>query len=324
MKLTLHALAVMVLAGLAMPVTTDAQQSAKVPRIGFLRAGPPPRDFVEGFRQGLRELGYLEGQNLIIDYRFTDGTTTQLANLGAELLQRRVDVVLASGTEAVLAMKTLTATVPIVLAGVNDPVDSGLVSSLSRPGGNITGVSLMSVDLVSKRVQLLKEVVPRLSRFAVLGHPAHPSYTAQIRAAEAAAKALGIQLEIINVSGPNDFEAAFKVARRGEALVHLDDVLFTSHRTLLVELALANRLPAIYGFRGWVEAGGLMSYGPNYAEVYRRAATFVVKILKGTKPADLAVEQPTKFELVINLKTAKALGLTIPQSLMLRAEHVIE
>ena len=324
MKLTLHALAVMVLAGLAMPVTTDAQQSAKVPRIGFLRAGPPPRDFVEGFRQGLRELGYLEGQNLIIDYRFTDGTTTQLANLGAELLQRRVDVVLASGTEAVLAMKTLTATVPIVLAGVNDPVDSGLVSSLSRPGGNITGVSLMSVDLVSKRVQLLKEVVPRLSRFAVLGHPAHPSYTAQIRAAEAAAKALGIQLEIINVSGPNDFEAAFKVARRGEALVHLDDVLFTSHRTLLVELALGNRLPAIYGFRGWVEAGGLMSYGPNYAEVYRRAATFVVKILKGTKPADLAVEQPTKFELVINLKTAKALGLTIPQSLMFRAEHVIE
>jgi len=324
MKLTLHALAVMVLAGLAMPVTTDAQQPAKVPRIGFLRAGPPPRDFVEGFRQGLRELGYLEGQNLIIDYRFTDGTTTQLANLGAELLQRRVDVVLASGTEAVLAMKTLTATVPIVLAGVNDPVDSGLVSSLSRPGGNITGVSLMSVDLVSKRVQLLKEVVPRLSRFAVLGHPAHPSYTAQIRAAEAAAKALGIQLEIINVSGPNDFEAAFKVARRGEALVHLDDVLFTSHRTLLVELALGNRLPAIYGFRGWVEAGGLMSYGPNYAEVYRRAATFVVKILKGTKPADLAVEQPTKFELVINLKTAKALGLTIPQSLMFRAEHVIE
>jgi putative tryptophan/tyrosine transport system substrate-binding protein len=259
MKLTLHALAVMVLAVLAMPVTTDAQQPAKVPRIGFLRAGPPPRDFVEGFRQGLRELGYLEGQNLIIDYRFTDGTTTQLANLGAELLQRRVDVVLASGTEAVLAMKTLTATVPIVLAGVNDPVDSGLVSSLSRPGGNITGVSLMSVDLVSKRVQLLKEVVPRLSRFAVLGHPAHPSYTAQIRAAEAAAKALGIQLEIINVSGPNDFEAAFKVARRGEALVHLDDVLFTSHRTLLVELALDNRLPAIYGFRGWVEAGEFLA-----------------------------------------------------------------
>jgi ABC-type uncharacterized transport system substrate-binding protein len=324
MKPPLHALAVMVFAVFAMPVTTDAQQPAKVPRIGFLRAGPPPRAFVEGFRQGLRELGYVEGQNIIIDYRFTDGTTARLPNLAAELLQRNVDVVLASGTEAVLATKTLTRTVPIVLAGVNDPVDSGLVSTLSRPGGNITGVSLMSVDLVPKRVQLLKELVPRLSRFAVLGHPAHPSYTAQVRAAEAAAKALGVQLEIIDVRSPNDFEAAFKAARRGEALVHLDDVLFTSHRTLLVELALGNRLPAIYGFRGWVEAGGLISYGPNYAEVYHRAATFVHKILKGAKPADLAVEQPTKFELVINLKTAKALGLTVPQSLMLRAEHVID
>jgi putative tryptophan/tyrosine transport system substrate-binding protein len=173
---------------LAAPLAAEAQQRAKVPRIGFLRAGPPPQDFVDGFRLGLRELGYVEGQNIIIDYRFTDGTTAQLANLAAELLQGKVNVILASGTEAVVTTKALTRTVPIVLAGVNDPVDSGLVSTLSRPGGNITGVSLMSVDLVAKRVQLLKELVPRLSRFAVLGHPAHPSYATQITAAQAGAE----------------------------------------------------------------------------------------------------------------------------------------
>jgi len=318
-------LAVVLAVGLlGAPLAAEAQQQTKVPRIGFLRAGPPPRDFVEGFGQGLRELGYVEGQNITIEYRFTDGTTTQLANLAAELLQRNVDVVLASGTEAVLAAKTLTRTVPIVLAGVNDPVDSGLVSTLSRPGGNITGVSLMSVDLVAKRVQLLKELVPRLSRLAVLAHPAHPSYAAQVRAAEAGAKALGVQLAIIDVHGPNDFEAAFKAARNAQGLIHLDDVLFTSHQALLVELALRNGLPAIYGFRGWVAIGGLISYGPNYTEVYRRAAAFVDMILKGAKPGDLPVEQPTKFELVINLKTAKALGLTIPQSVLLRADRIIE
>jgi putative ABC transport system substrate-binding protein len=266
----------------------------------------------------------VEGQNIKIEYRFTDGTSPQLPNLAAELLQRDVDVVLASGTEAVLAARTLTRTVPIVLAGVNDPVDSGLVSTLSRPGGNITGVSLMSVDLVAKRVQLLKELVPRLSRFAVLAHPAHPSYAAQVRAAEAGAKALGVQLAIVDVHGPYDFEAAFKAARNAQALIHLDDVLFTTHRALLVELALRNGLPAIYGFRGWVEVGGLVSYGPNYTEVYRRAAVYVDKILKGAKPGDLPIEQPTKFELVINLKTAKALGLTIPPSLLLQATQVIE
>jgi ABC-type uncharacterized transport system substrate-binding protein len=309
---------------LAGPLAVEAQQTVKVPRVGFLRSGPPPQAFVKGFEQGLRELGYVEGQNIIIEYRFTDGSTSQLPNLVTDLLQLKVDVVLASGTEAVLATKNLTRTVPIVMAGVNDPIDSGLVSSLSRPGANITGVSLMSVDLVTKRVQLLKELVPRFSRFAVVGHPAHPSYAAQIRAAEAGARALGVQLEIIGVGGPNDFEAAFKAARRAQALIQLDDVLLTSHRALLADLALGNRLPAIYGFRGWVEAGGLMSYGPNFAEVYRRAAAFVDKILKGAKPADLAVEQPTKFELAINLKTAKTLGLTIPPSLLLRADQVIE
>jgi ABC-type uncharacterized transport system substrate-binding protein len=306
------------------PPAGEAQQTVKVPRIGFLRSGPPPHAFVEGFQQGLRELGYMEGQNIIIEYRFADRGADQLAELGSELLRLKVDVILASATPAAVAAKDLTRTVPIVFAGVLDPIDSGIVSSLSRPGGNVTGTTHISIDLATKRVELLKEIVPRLSRLAVLGNPEHPSYTSQVRAIEAGAQTLGVQVEAIGVRTPNEFGAAFRTARKAQVLIQLDEVLFTSHRKSLVELATANRLPVVYGFREHVEAGGLMSYGPNFRELYRRAAVFVDKILKGAKPADLPVEQPTTFELVINLKTAKALGLTIPHAVLLRADEVIQ
>jgi len=309
---------------LAVPLAVEAQQAAKVPRIGFLRSGPPPQAWVEGFKQGLHELGYVEGQNIIVEYRFGDGSTDRLADLGAELLRLKVDVIVASATPAALAAKNLTQTVPVVFAAVLDPVDSGVVNSLSRPGGNLTGVSFMSLDLATKRVGLLKEVVPRLSRLAVLGNLGHASYASQIRVIEIAAQSLGVKVEAIGVRGPNDFDAAFRVARKAQALIQLDEVLFSTHRTSLVRLAVASKLPAVYGFREHVEAGGLMSYGASFRELYRRAAVYVDKILKGAKPADLPVEQPTKFELVINLKTAKALGLTIPPSLLMRADEIIQ
>ncbi len=309
---------------LAAPLAARAQQAGKIPRIGFLRAGPPPKSWVEGFQQGLRDLGYVEGQNIVTEYRFTDGSTGQLPDLVGELLRLKVDVIVASATAAAQAAENLTRTVPIVFAGINDPVGSGLVSNLSRQGKNITGTSLMSVDLLAKRVELLKEVVPQLSRLAALGVPADPSYALQVKATETGARALGVQLDLIAVRSPNDFETAFKVARKAQALIQFEAVFLTTHRTRLLELAVRNRLPAVYGLRDWVDGGGLMAYGPSFPEVYRRAAVYVDKILKGAKPGDLPVEQPTKFELVINLKTAKALGLTIPPSLLQRADEVIQ
>jgi putative ABC transport system substrate-binding protein len=208
--------------------------------------------------------------------------------------------------------------------GVNDPVGTGLVRELSRPGGNITGLTNQTPDLAMKRVQLLKELIPKLARLAVLGDPTHPAYASQVKTLETGVRALGGQLEVIAVRGPNEFEAAFKIARHSQALLQLDDVLLTTHRARLLELTAQNRLPAIYGFREFVDAGGLMAYGVNFPGMYRRAASYVDKILKGAKPADMPLEQPTKFELVINLKTAKALGLTIPPSLLQRADQVIE
>jgi putative ABC transport system substrate-binding protein len=302
----------------------EAQQTPKVPVVGFLRSGPPPQAFVDGFRQGLRELGYVEGHSIIVEYRFADGGAAQLPELVSELARLKVDIILASATPAAVAAKTLTRTVPVVFAGVLDPVDSGVVNSLSRPGGNITGTSFMSIDLAAKRLALLKEIVPQLSRVAVLGNLAHPSYTSQIQAIEAGARSLGVRVDGIGVRGPADFEAAFRRARMAQGLIQLDDVLFSTHRGRLVELAIASRLPAIYGFREHVEAGGLLSYGPNFRELYRRAAYLVDKILKGARPDVLPVEQPTKFELVINNRTAHALGLTMPTSLLLRADQFVE
>ena len=307
---------------LAAPLAAEAQQGAK--RIGFLRSGPPPESWVEGLQQGLRDLGYVEGKNIVTEFRFTDGSTGKLPDLATELLRLNVDVIVAAGTPAAVAAKNLSRTVPIVVVAVNDPVGSGLVSSLSRPGENVTGLTNQTPDLAMKRVGLLKEVVPQLSRLAVLGNPAHPAYASQVNTIETGVRSLGVQLEIIAVREPNDFEAAFKLARRAQALIQLDDVLLTTHRTRLLEYTLRNRLPAIYGFREFVDGGGLMAYGVSFPALYRRAATYVDKILKGAKPGNLPVEQPTKFELVLNLKTAKALGLTIPPSLLQRADQVIE
>jgi putative ABC transport system substrate-binding protein len=313
------------LATLSLTVFAEAQQKVKVPVIGFLRSGPAPQAFVDGFRQGLRELGYVEGQNVIIEYRFGDGGTAQLAELGSELLRLKVDIILASATPAAaFAAKNLARTVPVVFAGVVDPVDSGIVNSLSRPGGNITGTSHMSIDLTTKRLELLKELVPKISRVGVLGNPEHPSYTSQIRAIEAGAQSLGIRVERIDIRDPGDFEAAFRAAQRVHGLIQLDDVLFSTHRRPLVERALANRLPVVYGFREHVEAGGLLSYGANFRELYRQAAVFVDKILKGARPDLLPVERATKFELLINNKAATALGLTIPPSILLRADEIVD
>jgi putative tryptophan/tyrosine transport system substrate-binding protein len=317
-------IASMVGAVLSAPLAAKAQQGVKFRRIGFLRSGPPPESWVEGLQQGLRDLGYVEGKNIITEFRFTDGSTGKLPDLVAELLRLKVEVIVASGTPATLAAQNLTRTVPIVVVGVNDPVGSGLVSSLSRPGENITGLTNQTPDLAMKRVGLLKEVVPQLSRLAVLGNPAHPAYASQVKTIETGVRSLGVQLDIIAVRSPNDFEAAFKMARRAQALIQLDDVLLPTHRTRLLELTRHNRLPAVYGFREFVDGGGLMAYGVNFPDLYRRAAIYVDKILKGAKPADLPVEQPTKFELVINMKTAKALGLTIPPSLLQRTDEVIQ
>jgi len=319
----LRALAI-VLTLLLTPFAAETQVGAKLQRIGFLRSGQPPPAWVKALQQGLRDLGYVEGKSIVLEVRFTDKGPEGLSELAAELLRLNVDVIVASGTPAALAARDLTRTVPIVVVGVNDPVGTGLVRGLSRPGGNITGLTNQTPDLAMKRVQLLKEVIPKLARLAVLGNPTHPAYASQVKTLETGVRALGGQLEVIAVRGPNEFEAVFKIARNSQALLQLDDVLLTTHRARLVELTAQNRLPAIYGSREFVDAGGLVAYGVNYPDMYRRAATYVDKILKGAKPADLPVEQPTKFELVINLKTAKALGLRIPQSVLARADQIIE
>jgi putative ABC transport system substrate-binding protein len=309
---------------IAAPFGVQAQPTSRLRRIGFLRSGRPPSSWVEALKQGLREIGYIEGTHFAVDLRFTEASGGTLRDLAAELVRLNVDVIVGSGTPATLAAKEVSGTVPIVFVTVNDPVGTGLVKELSRPGGNITGLTNQTPDLGMKRVQLLKEVIPQLARLAVLGNPTHPAYASQVKTIEAGVRVLGGQVEAIAVREPNDFEAAFKAARTAQALLQLDDVLLTTHRARLLELTAQHRLPAVYGFREFVDGGGLMSYGVNFPDMYRRAALYVDKILKGARPADLPVEQPTRFELVVNMKTAKALGLTVPPSLLLRADHVIE
>ncbi len=304
------------------PLAVEAQPAGKVYRIGFLRAGEPPRLFIEEFRQGLRELGYVEGQNLIIEFRI--GTLDQLPQLAEELVRSKVDVILASASSAGIAAKNATTTVPIVFTSLSHPVEIGLVKSLARPGGNITGLTVNVGAHAGKRLELLRELVPTLRRVAVLTHPGHPTDPVQRKEMEEAARALGLQLNPTAVRGPEDFEAAFKAVGRADGLVHIDTPLFTTHRARLAELAAKSRLPAIWAHSTIVEAGGLMSYGTYIPALFRRAAIHVDRVLKGTKPADLPVEQPTKFELVINLKTAKALGVTIPPLLLLQADQLIE
>jgi len=316
---------------LAAPLATaTAQPPEKVPRVGYLSPGSPSEPFrqrrFEAFRQGLRELGYVEGQNIAIESRWAEGKYDRYPALAADLVRLKVDVIVAVGGRASEVAKHATRTIPIVMSVVIDPLGSGLVASLARPGGNVTGISLMTPDLVGKQLEVLKEVVPKVSRVALLWNPANPGSAPQLREAEAAARALGVRLQILEARDPQEIDSAFAAMTRGRAaaLVVLADAILLNQRRQIAELAAERRLPAVYGPSEHAEAGGLMAYSANLLDLERRAATYVDKILKGAKPADLPVQQPTKFELVINLKTAKALGLTIPPSLLLRADQVIE
>jgi len=312
------------------PFAAEAQQAVKIARIGYLAGNlavfPQLR---EAFLQGLRDLGYVEGRNVVIESRSAEGKLERLPALAAELVALNVEVILAGGTPQALAAKQATRTLPIVFAGVADPVTSGLVTSLARPDGNITGLSSLALELVGKCLEQLTQAVPGVSRVAVLWHPGALGERTEkdmLKGAEVAAQALGVRLQFVEVRGPADFDRAFSdmTRARAGALTVLTSNMFVTERRRLVDLAAKNRLPAVYPYREFVDAGGLMAYGSDLADLFRRAATNVDKILKGAKPGDLPVEQPTKFELVINLKTAKALGLTIPQSLLQRADAVIQ
>lgn len=314
-------------AALGAPPAAKAQQAGKVPRIGFF--GPPPGTgghLVQSFQQGLRELGYIEGQNITIEYRWTDVDPRQLDVLAGELVRLRVDVLVASVTTVIASAKRATTTIPIVMANAADPVASGFVVSLARPGGNVTGVSRLVPELVGKQLELLASVVPGISRIGVLSNPVNLLHVQMVSRARREALTLGVELEVAEASAPDQFEIALEgfSRRRAGAVLVLGDQIFFLNRSRLGTLLVRTRVPSMFANSEHVEAGGLISYSASSRENYRRAAYFVHKILKGAKPAELPVEQPTKFELAINLKTAKALGLTIPPSLLLQADQVIE
>jgi putative tryptophan/tyrosine transport system substrate-binding protein len=314
---------------LALSFSAEAQQAKKVPRIGYLAVNSPSldRQLIGAFQQGLRGLGWIDGESITIEYRFAEGNLDQLHALVAELVALKVDVIVsAGGTPPALAAKNATTTIPIVFISTSDPVASGLVASLARPGGNVTGFSNIYSELSGKGLELVKELLPKISRAASLWNPANPATLLSLKETERAAGALRIQLQSLKVRGPQDFETAFSqmTGARAEALLIQADPIFRGERARLAELAVKNRLPTVLPQSTFVEAGGLMSYGTNGPDLYRRAATYVDKILRGAKPADLPVQQPTKFELVINLKTAKQIGLTIPQSVLYRADKVIK
>jgi putative ABC transport system substrate-binding protein len=315
---------------LAAPLAAEAQQQGNVRTIGFF--GPPPSAgrLVQAFQQGLRDLGYVEGRNIKIEYRYTDvalrGHPDLFSRYAAELVRLNPEVIVVSVTEAALAVKQATTTIPIVTVSVPDPVAAGLVASLARPGGNVTGLSRESRDLIGKNLQLLKDTLPGISRVGALANREDPLKSAMVADAEEAARSLGVQLKVVEVSAPTALEGAFSAMHsdKADAVLVLGGGAFYLNRTHIADLALRNRLPSVFQNREFVEVGGLLSYAPSTTANYRRAASFVDKILKGSKPADLPVEQPTQFELVINLKTAKGLGLTIPQWLLQRADQVIE
>ena len=314
----------------AAPPASEGQQAGEIPRVGYINPGYSSdqvrlRRF-EAFRQGLRDLGYVEGRNIAIDSRWAEGKDDRYPTLAADLVRLKVDVIVTLGGAATKATQQVTRTIPIVMSLVNDPVGSGLVPSLARPGGNVTGTSLMAPDLVGKQLGVLKEIVPNVSRVAVLRQPGNPASAAQLREAEAAARTLGIRLQTFEARNPQEIDSAFAAMTRegAGALVILTDSIFTNQRGQIADRAAQRRLPAVFGNSEHVVAGGLIGYSASFLDLERRAAVFVDKILKGAKPGDLPIEQPTKFELVINLKTAKTLGLTIPQSLLLRADQVIE
>jgi putative ABC transport system substrate-binding protein len=317
-------------AGVAWPIAVRSQQQVeKVYRLGFLTPGSfgavPHLD--EAFQQGLRELGWVEGQNIITDYRFADGKFDRLPDLAAELVRLKVDIIVAAATPSSAAAKHATDAIPIVMIAAGDPVGAGLITSLARPGGNVTGSSFsVGMETFGKELELLKEVMPGVRRVAVLSNPATPNQRLAISNIESAAQSLAMELQLLEARDAKEFDTAFgAIAKeRLSALLVVADSLFILHRKQLVDLAAANHLTVAYGYKEHVEAGGLMSYGPSLSDIWRRSATFVNKILKGAKPGDLPVEQPTKFELVINVKAAKALGITVPPTLLVRADEVIE
>jgi ABC-type uncharacterized transport system substrate-binding protein len=308
-------------------VTLDAlAQPAKIPRVGFVRTDPPPRAYIDGFEQGLRERGYTPGKNIFIDYRFADGTTAETERLAREIVDSKVDVIVAAGGRATRVVQGLTSTIPIVMTSASDPVGTGLVSSLARPGANTTGTSIVSWDLFAKRLELLRQVLPALSRVAVLINRLNPAPVDAWNEALSAAKGLGVALQRVEVQGAADFDNAFVAMMKAgaEALIVAQSTIFETQPYRIQQLAMSHRIPAIYGLRLSTDAGGLMSYGPSVRDLYYYSAALVDKILRGAKPAELPVEQPTKFELIINMKTARALGVTIPQSVLLRADEVIQ
>jgi putative ABC transport system substrate-binding protein len=305
----------------------NSQQPTKVPRIGYLTVASLASNVarVEAFRQGLRDLGYVEGKTIVIEWRSAEGKFERQGDLAAELVRLKVDVIVSSGPTMTRAAKEATATIPIVMAQDTDPVGNGFVASLARPGGNITGLSVLSPELSGKQLELLKEIVPKLPRVAVLGNSNEPANRKILKEIELAAGSFGVQLQPLDVLAPKDIAPAFRAAAKAhaDALIVLASAIVTDHRTEIANLALKSRLPAIYSSSIWVDDGGLMSYGASLIDLSRRAATYVDKILKGAKPADLPVEQPIKFEFFINLKAAKQIGLTIPPNVLARADRVI-
>ena len=313
------------LGALAAPVLR-AQQVRPPVQLGFLRIVAPSKIYIDALEQGLRDRGYIPGRDVVLQYRFADDREGQLDELAKELVERKVAIILVAGNQATRAASKATRTIPIVMAVVNDPVASGFVMSLAHPGGNITGTTLLSSTLMGKRLELLNQVLPNVSRVAVLLNKDNPAHAVAWKETLGGAKTLRIDVRPFEVQGAAMFDEAFASMIKGrvEALVVLDDAMFGTESARIAALVAKTRLPAVYAQRGSVDDGGLMSYGPNIADAYRNAASFVDRILKGAKPGDLPIEQPTKFELVINMKTAKALGLTIPQSLLVRADEVIQ
>lgn len=323
------ALALAAVVGLTCVPPAAAQPAPRVARIGFVAAVPPDftpaRPYFEAFVRRLREHGWIEKKNVVIDRRHLIGADRSAAEIVAELLRLTPDVLVVATTEAALAAKRASATIPIVAVNPADPVGTGLVASLARPGGNVTGMSFIGTELAGKQLELLREAIPGLARVAVFANPANASHPARIEEAEAVARALKLQLDVLQVGTPQQLDAGFGVAvrRRAQAVLVLIDPLLGRHQRRIAELAVEAKLPALYGLREFVEAGGLMAYGPDFVAMYRRAADYTDKILRGAKPADLPVEQVSRFELVINAKTAEALGITIPPSLAVRADHII-
>ena len=310
----------------AWPLAARAQQSSRAYRIGWLQPAPIPDGWLKAFRQGLQEFNYVEGKNLIIEYRWGDGNFDRLPEMAAELVRLNVDVLVSGNTAALLALQKATRTIPIVMLSTGDPLGVGLAASLARPGGNITGLSLMVPEASGKRLELLREVVPNLARIMALSNPENAMEVLELQEAQAAAQTFGLKLDSVDMRQPDELDRALSVivGTRPDALVLLTDSMILSQRTQIATFALTHRLPSISAFREFTNAGGLMSYGASFPDLHRRAAGYIKRILEGAKPAELPIEQPTKFELVINLKTIKALGLTVPLIMQMTADEVIE